>query len=199
MNSNSINGSSPVNTQPVESSNQGQGMTGKEAMDESVTTINGAGNNAKGGDWLSGVSLDTLMLSIMTDRAELLEGTLRTQVDQVRAKNDQLKEANEILASARGAKSNTGEEGRTAVPPEVAKFFDDNNIKWNGNATQNSSQWGLAIENLKGFSESLTSTSQLDMTKLQSTSGKFNQTFEMMSQFVSKYYRSSDSLIKNMG
>ena len=177
---------------------QKEEMSGDEMMKKTMGLINRAAGVSDNVNYLSDASIDALMLAIMSDRAELLENTLRTQVDQVRAKNDQLKEANEILASARGAKSNTGEEGRTAVPPEVAKFFDDNNIKWNGNATQNSSQWGLAIENLKGFSESLTSTSQLDMTKLQSTSGKFNQTFEMMSQFISKYYRSSDNIIKNI-
>ena len=148
------------------------------------------------------------MLAVMSERAELLEETLREQVQEVRQKNDKLKNANSMMAKARAAKKGAKESVKTEMPPEVKTFFAENDIAWGEGGKQkmdpnskqelNSTQWDLAIENMKGWSESLTSSSQLDMTKLQSTSGKFNQTFEMMSQFISKYYRSGDNLIKNI-
>lgn len=182
--------------------------TGKPGWGQSAQLINQAAETTSGqANFLETASLDALMLAIMSERAEILERTLRGQVQDVRAKNDKLKESNQMLAKARAAKSGSKEDRRTAMPQEVKVFFALNNISWDQGGGKinpdqdynlNSVQWDLAIENMKGFTESLTSTSQLDMTKLQSTSGKFNQTFEMMSQFVAKYYRTADSLIRNI-
>jgi len=150
------------------------------------------------------VPLDALMLAIMTERSELLEAQLREQVDEIRGQNAQLKEANNVMAKARNDKKDATESKKTEMHQDVKNFFKDNDIPWGDKDSGefpnelNSTQWDLAIENLKGWSESLTSTSQLKMTKLQSTSGKFNQTFEMLSQFISKYYRGGDSIIKNI-
>ena len=147
------------------------------------------------------------MLAVMSERAELLEKTLRDQVQEVREKNNKLKEANSVMAKARAAKKGSGEEDKTEMPQDVKDFFAKNDISWGDGGSKidpsssyslNASEWDLAIENMKGWSESLTSSSQLDMTKLQSTSGKSNQTFEMMSQFIAKYFRSGDSVIKNI-
>ncbi len=150
------------------------------------------------------VPLDALMMAIMTERAELLEGQLREQVDEIRGKNSQLKDANNIMAKARNQKKDATEDDKTVMTDDIKNFFKANDIPWGDKKSGemptelNSTQWDLAIENLKGWSESLTSTSQLAMTKLQSASGKFNQTFEMLSQFISKYYRGGDSIIKNI-
>ena len=193
--------------QMAQAANNKRSMNGQQMMKKSVQLINQAAGASKNVNFLSVASLDALMLAIMSERAEILEETLREQVQEVRKKNDKLKESNQILAKARAAKSGSKESVKTQMPDEVKKFFHDNDIAWekkgakidpNKTYNLNSAQWDLAIENMKGFTESLTSTSQLDMTKLQSTSGKFNQTFEMMSQFVAKYYRTADNLIKNI-
>ena len=186
---------------------QGQIQERQEALPGIVRMINEAAGAPTDKNFLDNASLDALMLAIMTDRAEMLESTLREQVNEVRTKNAKLKEANSMMAKARAASKGSSEDDETKMPKEVINFFASNNIPWgekggkidpNSSHELNSSQWELAIENMKGWSESLTSSSQLDMTKLQSTSGKFNQTFEMMSQFISKYFRSGDSLIKNI-
>lgn len=201
----SVNNIAQQNAQSMSSE---QNVAGKPQMAKTAQELNQAADGSNGGGFKK-LSLDALMLAVMTQRAELLEGTLRGQVTEVRSKNDKLKETNDILAAARAAKVNTtGDDKKTSpMPLSVKQFFKDNGIAWNGkggkvnpSAAYNLTgvQWDLALENIKGFSESLTSTSQLDMTKLQSTSGKFNQTFELMSQFISKYYRSGDNLIKNI-
>ncbi|MCL6270566.1 hypothetical protein M3P05_11590 [Sansalvadorimonas sp. 2012CJ34-2] len=186
---------------------QDQPMSGQKMMKKTIKLINSAAGAPMNQNFIDKTSLDALMLAIMSERAELLEETLREQVQEVRSKNNKLKNANQIMAKARAAKKGSKEEEDTEMPQEVKDFFAKNDIPWgdggkkiNPNETYklNSGEWDLAIENMKGWTESLTSTSQLDMTKLQSTSGKFNQTFEMMSQFISKYYRSGDNIIKNI-
>lgn len=176
-------------------------------MSETVGLINSAGATYISENLLKNADLDALMLAVMSERAELLEKTLRDQVQEVREKNNKLKEANSVMAKARAAKKGSGEEDKTEMPQDVKDFFAKNDISWGDGGSKidpsssyslNASEWDLAIENMKGWSESLTSSSQLDMTKLQSTSGKSNQTFEMMSQFIAKYFRSGDSVIKNI-
>ena len=177
-------------------------------LGQAVQQLNSAKGASLNQDILNNASLDALMLAVMSERAEILESALRTQVDEVRGKNNKLKEANGVLAQARAAKKGSDDEDKTtAMPGAVRDFFATNGIPWgdgggkidpNGSYSLKASEWDLAIENMKGWTESLTSTSQLDMTKLQSTSGKFNQTFEMMSQFIAKYYRSGDNLIRNI-
>ena len=62
----------------------------------------------------------------------------------------------------------------------------------------NSSQWDVNIESLKGKIEAITGESQLATTKLQQTINKYNQTFEMVSSFVSKYFQSIGTVIQNL-
>ncbi len=184
-----------------------QSITPQQMMKKTIKLINSAAGAPMNQNFIDKANLDALMLAVMSERAELLEETLREQVQEVRSKNSKLKKANKMMGMARAAKKGSKESTKTSMPPEVVQFFKDNDIPWGKEGKQidpnqeqklNSGQWDLAIENMKGWSESLTSSSQLDMTKLQSTSGKFNQTFEMMSQFISKYYRSGDNLIKNI-
>ena len=187
--------------------NAGRPMTGQQMMKKTIKMINSAAGAPINQNFIDKASLDALMLAVMSERAELLEETLREQVQEVRSKNDKLKNANSMMAKARAAKKGSKEDKKTDMPKEVRDFFAANDIPWGDGGKKidqnkthklNSTEWDLAIENMKGWSESLTSSSQLDMTKLQSTSGKFNQTFEMMSQFISKYYRSGDNIIKNI-
>ena len=184
-----------------------QNQNTQQSLPKVIQMINQAAGAPTDTNFLDSASLDALMLAIMSDRAEMLESTLRDQVKDVQDKNARLKQANAMMAKARAASKGASEDDETKMPQDVINFFADNNIPWgedggkidrNSSYELNSAKWDLAIQNMKGWSESLTSTSQLDMTKLQSTSGKFNQTFDMMSQFISKYFRSGDSLIKNI-
>ena len=134
------------------------------------------------------MTLDALMLAIMADRAELLDGQVRKQVNDVRAKNEILKKTNQMMALARKAKDGNA---TAAEKGEISLFCAEHGISYGGN-------WDTNIENLKGFSESMTSTSQLDMAQLQSTMGKYNQTFEQLSNFISKYASSIKSIVGNI-
>ena len=188
------------------------GLSHQCMMDAAVEFINqkGAGGSAKTSsseNHSDNNSLAALMLAILMTRAELLESSLRDQAKIVQDKNAMLKYANTVMAKARAAKKGSSEENKTAMPKDVVKFFADNKIPWgegggriNADTSHklDAAEWDLAIQNMKGWSESLTSTSQFDIIKLQSTSGKFNQIFELMSQFLAKHFRAGDSLIRNI-
>jgi hypothetical protein len=150
---------------------------------------------------LSGnMTLDALMLAVMSERAQLLDGQVRNQVDQVRQKNDILKQANHWMAEARKLQNAAGT-GCSTMPANMKAFFSAHGIKWDTKGSDdlhNKDEWGINIENLKGFTESLTSTSQLDMAQLQSLMGKYNQTFEQLSNFISKYAQSLGSIAGNL-
>ena len=59
-----------------------------QTLGVAVQMINQAAGAPITQNFLDTASLDALMLAIMSDRAELLEGTLRTQVDEVRVKTE---------------------------------------------------------------------------------------------------------------
>lgn len=146
-------------------------------------------------------SLDSLMMSVMSERAMLLDGQVRDQVSQVRAKNEKLAKANEFMAEARTLKNQASSSTCQTMPADMRTFFEENGIKWDTKGddyAHNSAEWDINIENLKGFTESLTSTSQLDMAQLQSTMGKYNQTFEQLSNFISKYQQSLGTITGNL-
>ena len=206
-----------------------------------IKKINTASNSPLDANFIKNASIDALMMSIMSERAEVLEGVLREQVDEIRKKNSKLKEARNILGKARADKSGATDKEKTQASPEILKFMAKENISFNKdyskefssikkytqkykelekkgaspeqlavidkkinkkissmNVKLSDKEWDITIENIKGWTESLTSTSQLDMTQLQSTSGKFNQTFEMLSQFTAKYFRTGDKIIGNI-
>ena len=151
------------------------------------------------------LSLEALMMVVMVERAEILEGQLREEVEEIKGDNAELKNANNIMAKSRNAKKDASEDDKTAMPAEVRNFLKEHDIPWTTKDDKdkapgklNSTQWDLAIENIKGWSESKNSNSQLKMTQVQSLSGKNNQTFDALSQYVAKYFRSSDGIVKNI-
>lgn len=166
--------------------------------DAYLLELNAKQINGSADIWMK-IPLDALMLAVMAARAELLQNGLQEAVGDIQDKNQKLKGLNSIMAKARQAKQGSGEGSKkTLVPQEIKDYFRENGIPGAQGSHLNSGDWDMSIENLKGRSESLTSTSQLQMTKLQSLTGKHNQTFEMLSQFISKYFRNTDSIIKNI-
>lgn len=144
-------------------------------------------------------SLDALVMSVLTARASILQTQLEDQINGIQEKNDQLSEANDMLALAKDLKAKAGTSGSRAMTPEMVKFWDKLKAKKaDGTNNYTSQEWDANIEGLKSRIEALTSQSQLETTKLQQTINKYNQTFEMLSNFISKYFQSQSSIIQNL-
>ena len=148
-------------------------------------------------------SLDALVMSVLTARAEIIEVQLRDQITSIQEKNAQLEEANTWLTRAKGQKADAGSSGTSRFDREYdgvsfEEYWGRMNAERQDNLAHNSADWDVNIEGLKAKIEALTSQSQLETTKLQQTINKYNQSFEMLSNFINKYYQSLSTLIQNL-
>ena len=144
-------------------------------------------------------SLDALIMSVLTARADILQTQLEEQIESINQKNDLLEEANAYLALAKEKKANAGTSGSSTITPQMKNFWEQMGASLHsGGNSFNSAEWEVNIQALKGKIESLTSQSQLETTKLQQTINKYNQTFEMLSNFINKYFQSLSTIIQNM-
>ncbi|PJE79759.1 hypothetical protein CI610_01261 [invertebrate metagenome] len=137
-------------------------------------------------------SLDALVMSVLTSRAEIIETQLRDQITGIQGRNSDLEEANGWLARAKQGKKN-----ESAFTQEFKDYWSSLGATHQGNAST-SDDWEVNIQSLKGKIEGMTSQSQLETTKLQQTINKYNQSFEMLSNFINKYYQSISSIIQNL-
>lgn len=143
-------------------------------------------------------SLDALVMSVLTARAEIIEVQLRDQILSIQEKNKQLEEANGWLAKAKKEKTKAGTSGTTKFTDEFKAFWNSLGAEYQDGTDHNSADWDVNVEGLKAKIEALTSQSQLETTKLQQTINKYNQSFEMLSNFINKYYQSLGTIIQNL-
>ncbi len=144
-------------------------------------------------------SLDAMIMAVLTARADILQNQLEEQIESINQKNQTLESANAMLARAKDLKADAGTSGTSRMPRDMIDFWDSLGAKYSGSDdVHNSAEWDVNIEALKGKIEALTSQSQLETTKLQQTINKYNQTFEMLSNFMNKYFQSISTIIQNM-
>ena len=144
-------------------------------------------------------TLDALVMSVLTARAEIVETQLREQISSIQEKNKELEVANTWLAKAKERKAQAGTSGTSHFDDEFKEYWDSLGAQYQTSSrNHNSADWDVNTEGLKAKIEALTSQSQLETTKLQQTINKYNQTFEMLSNFINKYYQSLSTVIQNL-
>lgn len=67
-----------------------------------------------------------------------------------------------------------------------------------GDGKLTTTEYKSLISSMESFRDSLTSSSQLEMTMMQSDMNKYNQTFEALSNFISKYNQSLGTITGNL-
>ena len=158
------------------------------------------------------VDLATLMFTVQSERATLLDGMVREQAAKIQYNNERLKELNEAMSKVNNlgeSGGNLGDISMQALNPAtgqietmtVQQFLDMKGIETpneDGDNNYSKEEIALVTTNIKNSIDSLTSTSQLDMTQLQSTMSKYNQTFEALSNFISKYFQSLQTITGNL-
>ncbi len=78
---------------------------------------------------ISTMSLEDLMFFVMSKRSEVLDESVRGYADQMQARNDLMKQTNQMLSQVRYLSANL-ESGETAtMTPEMAAFFAANGIE----------------------------------------------------------------------
>jgi len=140
--------------------------------------------------------IETLMMTLQAERADNINNQLMDQANLIKQKNALLKEANTILAAARKARAGGASADEIA---DIDAFMEVFGIENDGNIqNDNTAEWDQNIENIKGYIDTINSTSQLDMIRLQSLMNKYNQAFDMMTNMLSKFGKSKDSIIGNI-
>lgn len=143
-------------------------------------------------------SLDALVMSVLTARAEIIEQQLTDQIASIQDKNSQLETMNDWLTRAKAKKSDAGTSSTAEFDQTFQDYWNSIGAESQSGTSHNSADWDVNIEGLKSRIEALTSQSQLETTKLQQTINKYNQAFEMLSNFINKYYQSLSTIIQNL-
>ncbi|MBD1569718.1 hypothetical protein [Aliivibrio sp. S10_S31] len=159
------------------------------------------------------VPLDTLMLTVMSERADQCEETVRIIANEIDAQNQQLDVYNETKEAVMGAEQEEyftlSEEEFNALQTAVGEENSDTytaypnsdgtyNVKINGKKEdfdENKSVINTALDN---EISSLNSLSQMKMIDLQSAMDKYNNAYSSASNFASKYNSSLSNVVSNM-
>ncbi len=141
---------------------------------------------------------ESLIMMLQMNKVNNLDKMLMDQANQIKARNDVMREANDFLADMRGRKAADKDQG---LPPGYANFCAKHGInipKPNPSHEEEAAEWDANIEALKGFQDAQSSSSQMDMIRMQQIMNKRNQSFETMTNTVSKEAKTMDSIIGNL-
>ncbi len=154
------------------------------------------------------MDLQDLIMAIESKRADLLDKQLADQVNRMKQLNEKIALANKMLAYARTQQSSVLKGG---VSKDDSKIVADNMSfrQWaqqngislrdaNDDDLHNKDEWSAIIENVKGHLNTLNSTSQMEMIRLQSLMNKRNQAYELMTNALQKLSGSVDKIIGNI-
>lgn len=165
---------------------------------------------------LKGLDLETAMMLVQSQRAELLEGQLKAQLDAISARNTSIAELNALLAELRklrpggtdpekwGNLGATAAEGRAnyarlkAAGVTFPAGADEVNEPGTGIHDAKQKTFDAWTEQVKGKIDSANSSQQMDMLRMQSLTNKRNEAFDLMTNFIKKMADGRSSILGNM-
>jgi len=196
------------------------------SINPSATGINGvaqytsvSGSDDATASQLSGLDLESAMMLVQSNRANLLETQLKNQISAVQDRNNQIAQLNQLINDLRIQRaSGTDTEAWSKLGSDAASgaamyerlkgagvTMPTGNDTVNGSTTDNGNIYDAKqktvdtwIEQLKGKIDSLNSTQQMDMIRLQSLTNKRNEAFEIMTNTIEKIQKTNDSIVGNI-
>ncbi|MEM8819262.1 MAG: hypothetical protein AAGE90_07040 [Pseudomonadota bacterium] len=161
---------------------------------------------------LDTMDLGSLMFEVMQGRCEALDKTVRTYGKQVQAKNDAIKTIqaaiDQLPAAPEKGKPPVDISGTTFDDPisgktmKLTDYMSQNDIKL-GKGVDPKKMSAADLDNLRSslnsHSESLSSDSQLSMTRLQQAMDKYSTSVNMLTNFLSKWNSMLQSIARNLG
>jgi len=158
------------------------------------------------------MDLETAMMAVQSNRANLLEAQLKDQISSVQAKNDQISKLNQLLGSLNKAAAGVAADAKagdkvnlSSTAAEIKTAAQSANItlptELGGGskaADANKGQLDGFIQQVKSQIDSMSNSQQMDMLRLQSLSNKRNEAFDVMTNFIKKMQDSRSSIIGNM-
>jgi hypothetical protein len=219
-----------------------------------MSSVGGIGGGITVGD-IKGLDLETAMMAIQSQRANLLEGQLKTQMEGVQARNEEIAKLNDLIAKVKSSRADgdpTATKALGATPAESKALLAELNAAglkdvpegatkvvlkdgttlwvneagkadaqhakdaywafrssdYSGNKavvsitdsspTVTQSQVDKWVDAIKGKIDSLNSSQQMDMLRMQSLTNKRNEAFDLMTNFMKKMADSRSSFLGNM-
>ncbi|MCK1627324.1 hypothetical protein IVA98_30200 [Bradyrhizobium sp. 160] len=155
-----------------------------------------------------GLSLGSIMTLILMERHDIYQNQIRSQMDEMQARNNLLKDMNKALAALRTNRpidekqvwdygSFVDSQGKTQ---DVFDWMQANGISIEtekGDKRGVQSQFDAAINNLKAAIDSANSEGQAALIFLQGLLDKLNQVAELMSNLLSKDQKIKEVIIGN--
>ncbi|HYC37689.1 MAG TPA: hypothetical protein VEC19_14780 [Usitatibacter sp.] len=181
-----------------------------------MSSVGGIGGGITVGE-IKGLDLETAMMAVQSTRANLLEGQLKTQLDGIQDRNKEIQNLNELIGKLKSLRpggtdpqkwGNLGantQEGRDLLARlekagvNIPRSGDDAvNEPGTGIYDARQSTFDKWAEELKGKIDSLNSSQQMDMLRMQSLTNKRNEAFDLMTNFIKKMADSRSSVLGNM-
>lgn len=184
-----INGEDPENPLPP----QGENQTDTDYY------------NSLPDDWKSVVDLGTLMYQVMADRVQTMDDQVRGYAADVEKKNAELKQLNDAMAQLR-AGENTDPTKTTNIAVDIklsdgttlADYLDSKGIPRPDSDELKPEQVADLLTSMKNEADTMTSESQLAMTKLQQQMDKYSQAVSTLTNFESKWNTMMGSILGNL-
>ena len=150
---------------------------------------------------MQGMDIESLLMAVQGERANLLEEQLMGEMKNVQAKNEQIAALNSKLTVLTGASQLAYTDNKTTPEATLTAAQTAELAKATPALSPMPTTKGAldkAVTELKGQVDSLGSTQQMDMLRLQSLSNKRNEAYDLMTNFMKKFADKRDAIIGNM-
>ncbi|NOU94063.1 hypothetical protein GC093_12660 [Paenibacillus sp. LMG 31456] len=167
---------------------------GGQATQNAVGSINAQGMVTA---QYSNVDIETALKQAQSQRTELLEGQLKMQMEMVQNRNNDIAKLNDIVNKLKSNRPQKSGDSVTLDADLQKKLIES------GVVVPSSNKWSQAevdraLDSLRGKIDSLNSSQQMDMLRLQSLTNKRNEAFDTMTNFIKKMSDQRTSIIGNM-
>lgn len=167
---------------------------GGQATQNAIGSINAQGLVTT---QVSNVDLETALMAVQSERAKLLDEQLKSQLEAVQNRNNEIAKLNEILNKLKSSRPQKSGDTVT-LDADLQKKLTESGI-----AVPSSNKWtqadvDRALESLRGKIDALSNSQQMDMLRLQSLTNKRNEAFDTMTNFIKKMADQRSSIIGNM-
>ncbi|UQZ85731.1 hypothetical protein SK3146_05020 [Paenibacillus konkukensis] len=145
---------------------------------------------------VSNMDLETALMQVQSQRADLLDQQLKQQMEEVQKRNELIMKMNDMLSELRSLRPQKAGD-TAAVPAGLKSKLAEASITVSGDKLTQA-EFDALLDKLRGSIDSASNSQQMDMLRLQSLTNKRNEAFDTMSNFIKKMQDSRSSIIGNM-
>lgn len=163
---------------------------------------------------IASMDLATALMMVQSQRTELLESQLKDQLTTVSLRNEQIAKLNDVLSAITTIQNHFGTTDATMTYQDATKTTESDKIMATNlaNLTQALKDAGIdasftvdsklgdfnsEVTKVKGMIDAQSNTQQMDMLRIQSLSGKRNESFDLMTNSIKKFQDGNSAILSN--